>query len=654
MHRLFLNFFNRTASRIKHCFNDTFTVIAMLVLLSVTGCSNVIQGALISNSQDDEVSIVITNYSQNSNVSVAKTVAPSTYLLEDVKKFIIEGENYDGDFYSNSIAIANDGTGTIVGLKPSVWNFVLHAYSDAAGTTEVLRGYATVDTSYITTVAFVLTSAGVSTQGSCSLTFKYNSDGAATFNQMASSVTGKICDSLTGHEIYSFFSTGDTTELAKWLGEGYTAQRNLMNPGSYILTVEFFYTENSVTKRSGFWSDLLVIEPGRQTTKTITIPNILSTKPAAPQNLTLHRIDSTLTADSYNAVIRWDDVSTNEEYFVLKLRSYASNTATTGTTTTLTGQYSEPTDGSKRFSSVTFAQDGVGYIGGSLWSGSEEYVLKLATGKLYDIELYSVNSFGSSSSVSRITSADIADDSDYGELTGFGATDSSPYTRVNTFVLSYNLADGTMLTGLGTAHEGQYYNEYHIYTGSATSLLTPAAIADPSDPTFASQNDWPVLYYSTLDQPWSKWFAYGDSTQIEITSVDSFVNRTFVAAYTMQNSSDVYIDNDSVHLTYGATAAGSAWGTGSNANGISILSSGTYITLTVDRSSLPNSQFEQFKFLLNGNVQSTVNVPTDGSAQSTYSYTVILPFKGTYTLQAAGIYNGQTFYSTEFTTTVSN
>lgn len=644
MNKYFLTLNKKIDSHFKHRFNICLSVMALFSLLFIVSCSNALTDSFIVSKSGSGVSVVITNYEQNSGAYSARTIAPDTYLMADIAKFIVEGESFDGDTYESQIAISNSGTGTIVGLKPSVWNFILHAYSDSACTNEVLRGYAAVDTTYITEVSFVLSSTTVTTEGSCSLTFNYESSASAIFNETVSEIHAWICNPSTGEQIVRLAAVTSAEDLAAWLDtDGYLAERSSLEPGNYLLKVIFYQTVNSTTQKIGFWSDILIIEPGRQTTKSITIPDIIARKPDAPSNLKIYRADATQTKDYYNAVIRWEDNSNNEEEFVLTIKEYASSSAYTGSTVA--------TLNSTNYQSISYAADGVGYISGTLFYGSEEYVVKLSTGKLYDIELYAKNSYGKSATITRVGSTDIAGDAAYGDMTGYGVSDSAPYLRANSFALTYDLEDGKFLSSLGNLYTGQNYIEYHIYTGTNTALLSPAEITNPSDNTLASQTSWPVCYYSSLDQGWLSWYADGDSTKTAVTSVSTFSNRKFHAQYDITNEVELYMDSDAVYITSGSTSAGSIYGTGTDIKGTANISAGTYVTITIDRSAAPNSEFTRFDFYVNDTQQSftTLTLP---SGESYITYTMLLSLKGTYTLKVSGAKNEQYFYSEDFTFTV--
>ncbi len=607
-------------------------------------CSSALEDSSAVSSDCKGFSIVIDNYNSTTQKSASSNssrliIAPDTCEISGVSKFILEGLDSLNPLnqISQVIAIDGSGVGTIESVAPSFWHFTLHAYSDEECTTEILRGSASVDTRQAASVSFTLSSSGLTTPGSYDLTLKYTDTGATAFDEMVGEIHVVICDAVTLETVQEIAVVSTAANLTKFTdGTGYIITDNEIAPGAYILTAHFYQIANSKATKIGFFSAGFIVEPGRNTTQTVTIPHIIAVKPEAPENLKAYRDDSTLNADSYNAVIRWDDVPNNEEYFQLVIREFDSASATTGVRTVL--DYSN-------YASKSFAADGIGYVGGSLVYNSEEIVLKLATGKLYDFELYAINTYGNSVACVRSASGNIDSDPTYGAMTGFDAPgDSAPYKRVNTFTISYSLENGRLITERGTAYSGQNFIEYKVYKGSDTALMIPATIVDPSDSTYSSQTEWPVCYYGNLSQGWEKWVASGSDTAV--TSVSTFTNRTFYAVYDIQTASSVYFDNDAVHVTYGSTAADSVYGSGNDV----VLSSGDsvttgYVTITIDRGSEPSSVFPRFDFYVNGIAQSTY---TGGAGTSSISYTIPLFLKGSFTLQVSGTYNEQYFYSDEF------
>lgn len=605
-----------------------FAVFAGVFSVLVLGCSD----SLEDNASNGEgLSVVISNFNSYSiSEYSARTIAPDTYSSSDIKKYIVTGEDYAGNLCNQAIEISN-GTGTITGLNKSFWNFTLHAYSDAAGTNEVLHGYASVDTTIETSVAFVLTSVALETKGSLDLTLTY-ADAASFVN--VDQINIYLCDDVTCDVSSPAVMRILSSNLSDWTSTGYNLTADSISPGYYCLIIKFYSTSTGSAILLGTFSDIVDIEPGRETLDSVEISGILSTPPAAPHNLKVYRVDSSESYDSYKAVIRWDDESINEDYFVLNVYEASNSSTRLGALVASINK--------TNFTSFSFGTDGIGYAGGSVLYSSKEYVLKLQTGKLYEFEIYAVNSFGSSAVVSRAASTDIVSDSTYGTLTGFDASSTTPYLHVNTIAVTYEIGGGVYKTAADKYSIAANFIEYYIYKNSPIALIAPVAITDTSD--MLNQVGYPVLYFNTPVQDWAEW---QDDNGNTITQVSSFTNITAHAVYNLVSDDAIELDSSCVSATYGATVEGSYPGTGTNAFGAYNLTAGNYVTVAVNVDSAQN--FDSFDFYVNGTKQTSVaaSSTTAISAVNYVLYTFAIPFKGSYTVQVAGVKGGTSYYAEE-------
>lgn len=105
-----------------------------------------------------------------------------------------------------------------------------------------------------------------------------------------------------------------------------------------------------------------------------------------------------------------------------------------------------------------------------------------------------------------------------------------------------------------------------------------------------------------------------------------------------------------VYATFGTTEINSLYGSGTNVDGATI-STGRYVTLTVDRTIVPNSNFSKFYFYVNGIEQKSVEPDLSDNIES-FIFPVYL--RGNYTLQVSGYYDGKYYYSQEFSFNVVN
>ncbi len=615
---------------------------SILILLSVffaISCTNIENGVV---SKKTGVSVVITNYNQINGLE-SRSISPDSLSVSDIDSYTITGEDLDGNTLSQAIDIASDGTGTLEDVTVSVWVFTLHAYKDSK---EVMCGCATVDTRSTWEVSFTLSSEGVSATGNIDLSFTYSD---STSFASVSQISLALCDVSTLNAVYDYGSIYSSSDLALWTSTGYELSKTGLASASYCLLLTFYGLDSSsYATKIGTYSDIITVEPNRTTSASISITgDILYQKPDAPTNFCVYRDESSLSADYYTAVFRWDDNALNEEYNILKVYTYSNATNTVGTDL-LTIDYTN------QQSLSIAAGDAVGYIGGSLLYSSEEYALKLKTGILYEFELCAANSMGTSAYVSRSASSDISSDSSYGDLAGFGLSSEAPYIHVNTFSVKYHYNGGTLRTATASVDSAQSMYKYYIYEGSNITLFQPETISDAIKASgdvndFSTSDSYPVLYFGTPDYYFTKWSDVSGAS--EITSASSCTNLIVYAQY--YEPSEITISLESgVTFTYGTSEANSYPTTGSTLTSSTSISTGAYVTMAVATTGdyASNHSFTSLIFYVNGYAQSTVE---QSSFSDTVMYTFAIPFKGDYTLQVAGRYSGANYYSQELVFSVN-
>ncbi|MBR1639527.1 MAG: hypothetical protein IJ688_09090 [Treponema sp.] len=615
-------------------------VFSMLTAIFISAvflsCTNPIDGT-VSN-KTSGISIVIENYASINVENSSRTISPQTpYSTNNVAYFKLDGENTTGEtFEEASITIQNDGTGTISGLKNSIWNFVLHAYD--SNNKEVLRGYATADNRFgSASVPFTLSTDYVTTYGNCGITLVYSDEDSFS---SVTQVRMYVCDWITQRALYTTYSSSSDSDFtfSDWTDpdKGYTLSYNNMNPGIYWLVVRFYSSGVEI----GNYSDFLDIQPGLKTEQKVIIDDVLYRRPDKPTNLKVYRVDSSLTdTDYYNVVIRWTDSSINEDGFVLKVYRYSL----TNTITEYGSNFATITTTNQ--SNFHVSEDGIGYVAGNLFSGSEEIVVKLQNGYLYDFQIFAENSLGLSDAASREASTTIDNDSTYGKLTGYGVSASAPFNRINNFAITYMLRGGTYKPN----HIESFYQnliKYYIYENEPIDLFEPGEIVLDENDAILSSSSYPIIFYGSGLKPWTGWT---DSHNNPITTTSEYTNLMVYANYSDSSIPSISLDSDYIYATYGNDEVSSAYGSGTNVNGVSNLVVGTYVTLTVDLTQ--NSNFSAFDFYVNGMKQER-KVPASG--ETTLSYSFIVSLKGTYTLQVAGICNDTAFYSTEYSFSTAN
>lgn len=262
---------------------------------------------------------------------------------------------------------------------------------------------------------------------------------------------------------------------------------NSVTPGTYNFVLKLVPTVASGLKKTYYYSDKIVILSNQVTEGTIKIPNIITTKPNAPEAFGISYLDP-LDADSdyYEVQFVWKDKSYNEDNFKLELLDYTKFPASADTAlaseisalSTATGASSTPLDtawGTLRGSTylpneVLYTFDKIitkavsnnaavpgeyfynnpeFWIDGSFNRNSEMAVIRLPLGRRYFARLCAVNDVGSSEylyvDIAGTTVTEAKNYNRYGstavnstKLKKFGAKT----VDINRFRITYNLNDG--------------------------------------------------------------------------------------------------------------------------------------------------------------------------------------------------------------------
>ena len=614
---------------LKKIIKIAFSLLLFISIPLFFSCTSAIDGTVQAKSG---LSIIISNFNQ---IETARLISPGSFDINDVKKYKIDGEDLDGNKLSQSIEIVN-GTGTLQEVTNSIWSFVLHAYSDTSGGNEVLCGYASVDTTHTSIVSFVLDSVGLEKNGSYDLTFTYS--GFADFENVIKKFSIELQNTVTYSTVSGYtVSSVDPDEISEWVSGGYNVTGTIA-PGYYYLVVRFYgFNELNQYIEIGTYSDILDIQPNRLSSDVVDISDVLYLKPDAPDNLKVYRLEKSLKEDSYTVLLQWDDLSVNEESFEIQAITYDANTTTQTKVSTINVE---------NFTTFSLQEDGINWVGGSLCygSGRGECQLRLQTGKIYDFKICAVNSSGKSDYQERKASVDTNINA-YGDLKGFDVSAASPFQRINTFAVIYNLMGGTYRTAPGVTKTDRTLIEYYIWNGAATELFEPENIPDGTT-SVSDIPAYPIIYFGNFEQKWLTWTTVRDNTSASIASLPSSIHSNIeVFAIYQGVASPVMtgLDETKINIKYGVSQE--TLNNNFENNSTLSIDNIKYLVITLERNSEPNSLFTSFNFFVNGTVQYTVDYPTESSI----SYTIPIPFKGTYTLQVNGYYSNAWYYSQEYT-----
>ncbi|MBR4464234.1 MAG: hypothetical protein IKS40_06435 [Treponema sp.] len=634
---------------VKHI--KTIAAVCTVAILALVGCSNVNNGAIIG----DSTGTTSINLSVSNQNNLHALIAPDTLKRVDITKYQIEGESLSGKKYPQTGQLAEvtldaNGKGKLENIEVDDWTFTLHAYTgDAAPYTEVLKGTSTCmlkSGTDVSSVAFTLSSYGVSTTGGYSITIGYT---GGAWNEGYTFTYG-VYNSTTGAPISENAITTDTDKIVYDSADttnhpGYPVTGSGLAAGSYIFGVRI--SKGSATL--AYVSDVLIIEPGRTTEGTLIFGDVISTLPAAPSGLIAQELLNNTykpEGDYYKVRLYWKDNAINEESYELIVREFTD-------TSTKWDAYTENADDttiSAAFGTrydfadiLTLTRDNnkfnIGYVAGSLYAGSEELVLDIPTGRMYDFQIRAKNLIGTSASIVRVKNdtaelAYLADTASAtqtkintiaGDCKGYDISDAAEptfYKHVNLVQTSYSLDGGTLKITSADTFAGDVYVTYTIYDMKYTAYTT----ATSPDPTaypstylpLLKASDWHSLKKENAD--WSGWNTdiARVATPVEY-NINGYKNITVVAQYgssiTDVNITGVDIEalptlaDDNITCFYGDDPATA--NTYACKNGTITIARGAdakYVTVTVASSA--TDIFKKYDLYVNG---SLINSRTSGA-----------------------------------------
>lgn len=400
-----------------------FAFFAICAAMIFASCSNIVDANVSSSSEDkNTLSIEVTNYDEvvtrasKSANHASRTIIPDSFDSDGVD-FYLYGTNTSGGtfgpekvtFKGNTDAAAAGGAasktvGTInIPANSAVWEFTLAAVtSGAAAPTDeatlkndaVLIGYSSMDMLNGDTAKFTLSPDGLTKEAQIAMKL-YTDNWALPTGFTAKAgiyllTTGADAgtDAAKTEQTVAFT---DTT-INETNAVDYTIAS--FAPGTYLFKVTF---EKTGSNKKFYWSDVLVVLPGKTIDNAVGIPNIIGTAPTAPTAFKAGYEEKSEDKFSgwYTTAFEWERGSKNENNFEIEVLEF--NDADTVTPpadadaawTTALAAGTSVTYGSK-FSSVA------NYESGSLLSGNTKAQLRLELGKRYFARIRAVNDAGES------------------------------------------------------------------------------------------------------------------------------------------------------------------------------------------------------------------------------------------------------------------
>ena len=502
-----------------------FAFFAISAAMIFASCSNLTDANVSSSSSSEDkntLNIEVTNYDEvvtqasKSANHASRTIIPESFESTGVD-FFLYGTNTSGGtfgpekvtFKGNAEAAGGTASKTVgtvsIPANSGVWEFTLVAVTsgDAAPTDATLKddavliGYSSMDMLNGDTAKFTLSPDGLTKAASVAM--KLYNDGWTT--PTGYKITAGIYKLTDGADATITGDGKGTTTIKENLSLGTSAPADAnysldsMTPGTYLFKVTF---ENTNSNKKFYWSDVLVVLPGKTIDNVVGIPNIIGTAPTAPTAFKAGYVENSEDKFSgwYTTAFEWERGSKNENNFELEVLEFNDeNTVTppandTEWTTALTAGNSV-TYGSK-FSSEA------NYEGGSLLSGNTKAQLRLELGKRYFARIRAVNDAGESSwTLVALTDAPA-------EPTG---TKKFTENTINRYRLRYIMNGGTYYTDKATADADT------AGTGGSTADIVEYYCEDSAAGTAIKTADGtagnPIIKKNTYT--WSYWSTDGTS-----------------------------------------------------------------------------------------------------------------------------------------------
>lgn len=476
-----------------------FAFFAICAAMIFASCSNIVDANVSSSSEDkNTLNIEVTNYDEvvtqasKSANRASRTIIPDSFDSDGVD-FYLYGTNTSGgtfgpkkvDFKGNADAAGGTTSKTVgtisIPANSAVWEFTLVAVtSGAAAPTDettlkndaVLIGYSSMDMLNGDTAKFTLSPDGLTK--AADIAMKLYTDGwelPAGFTAKAGIyllTTGADAGAdatPTEKDVAFTATTKDEANAVDYAIDSFT-------PGTYLFKVTF---EKTNSNKKFYWSDVLVVLPGKTIENAVGIPNVIGTAPEKPTDFKAGYVEKSEDKFSgwYTTAFEWVRGSKNENNFEIEVLEFNdADTVTTptdadaGWTTALTAGSSVTYD--SKFSSEA------NYESGSLLSGNTKAQLRLELGKRYFARIRAVNDAGESDWKLVDLTAAPAEPTGTQKFTG---------NTINRYRLTYFMNGGTYFddetaaeagTGGSTADKVSYYCE-----DSATGIEIKKADGTP-------------------------------------------------------------------------------------------------------------------------------------------------------------------------------
>lgn len=489
-----------------------FAFFAICAAMIFASCSNIVDANVSSSSEDkNTLNIEVTNYDEvvtqasKSANHASRTIIPDSFDSDGVD-FYLYGTNTSGGtfgpekvtFKGNTDATggtASKTVGTIsIPANSAVWEFTLVAVtSGAAAPTDettlkndaVLIGYSSMDMLNGDTAKFTLSPDGLTKESAIAMKLYTNGW------ELPAGFTAKAGIYLltTGAD-----AGADATPTEKNVAftDATINETNAVDyaiasfaPGTYLFKVTF---EKTGSPKKFYWSDVLVVLPGKTIENAVGIPNIIGEKPEAPTAFKAGYVENSEDKFSgwYTTAFEWERGSKNENNFEIEVLEFDDADTVTPPAADADDAWTTAVTYDSKFSSEA------NYESGSLLSGNTKAQLRLELGKRYFARIRAVNDAGESDWTLVNLAAAPAEPTGTQKFTG---------NTINRYRLTYFMNGGTYYADKAAADAG---------TGGSTADKVSYHCEDSATGIEITKADGtPIIKKNTYT--WSYWSKDGKS-----------------------------------------------------------------------------------------------------------------------------------------------
>lgn len=530
-----------------------FAFFAICAAMIFASCSNIVDANVSSSSEDkNTLNIEVTNYDEvvtqasKSANHASRTIIPDSFDSTGVD-FYLYGTNTSGGtfgpekvtFKGNTDAAggASKTVGTIsIPANSAVWEFTLVALATGATAptdetnlkdNAVLIGYSSMDMLNGDTAKFTLSPDGLTKEAVIAMKLYTDNwqlptgfSAKAGIYLLTTGADAGADATPTEQPVAFTATTKDATNAVKYAIASFT-------PGTYLFKVTF---EKTGSNKKFYWSDVLVVLPGKTIDNAVGIPNIIGTAPAAPTDFKAGYVENSEDKFSgwYTTAFEWVRGSKNENNFEIEVFEF--NDAAT-VTSPVNAWPTEPTDGSSVTYGSKFSSE-ANYESGSLLSGNTKAQLRLELGKRYFARIRAVNDAEESAWTLVDLTAALAETTGTQKFTG---------NTINLYRLTYFMNGGTYFDDKTKADAGTDGSTADIVEYYCEDSTTGIEIMKADGTPIIKKNTYTWSYWSKdATSETASRYEYSDETKTALKKYTGYKNLDLYAMFTTDASVAIF------------------------------------------------------------------------------------------------------------------